>query len=119
MFGEVTKPGIYFPNMDYSITELISSAGIGQLTADASNIYIIREDYNSILKLNIFKIDISNPINLVLGKRFKLKSKDIIYIPPTKLVKLNRVISLLLPQTDLFKSYNPIIQNGMKAYDGS
>tara|TARA_B100002019_G_scaffold288471_1_gene302145 strand:- start:225 stop:1385 length:1161 start_codon:yes stop_codon:yes gene_type:complete len=119
VFGEVTKPGIYFPNMDYSITELISSAGIGQLTADASNIYIIREDYNSFLKLNIFKIDISNPINLVLGKRFKLKSKDIIYIPPTKLVKLNRVISLLLPQTDLFKSYNPIIQNGMKAYDGS
>ena len=54
MFGEVTKPGIYFPNMDYSITELISSAGIGQLTADASNIYIIREDYNSFLKLNIF-----------------------------------------------------------------
>ena len=110
VFGEVTKPGIYFPNMDYSITELISSAGIGQLTADASNIYIIKRDYNSFLKIKYFKIDISNPINLVLGKRFKLKSKDIIYIPPTKLVKLNRVISLLLPQTDLFKSYNPIIQ---------
>ena len=115
VFGEVSKPGIYFPNLDYSITELISSAGINQLTADASKVYIIREDYNTFLKLNVFKIDISKPVNLVLGKRFKLKPKDIIYIPPTKLVKLNRVISLLLPQTDLFRSYNPIIQEGMKA----
>jgi len=115
VFGEITKPGIYFPNMNYSITELVSSAGMNQLTADASRVYIIREDYNSFLKLNIFKIDISKPINLILGKRFKLKPKDIIYIPPTKLVKLNRVISLLLPQTDLFKSYNPIIQEGMES----
>ena len=114
VFGEVTKPGIYFPNLDYNITELISSAGMNQLTADASKVYIIREDYNSFLKLNIFKLDITSPINLALGKKFMLKPKDIIYIPPTKLVKLNRVISLLLPQTDLFKSYNPIIQEGMK-----
>ena len=54
-------------------------------------------------------------MNLVLGKKFLLKPKDIIFIPPTKLVKWNRVISLLLPQTDLFKSYNPIIQEGMKS----
>ena len=48
-------------------------------------------------------------------KLISVKPKDIIYIPPTKLVKLNRIISLLLPQTDLFRSYNPIIQEGMKA----
>ena len=112
----MTKPGIYFPNLDYSITELISSAGMNQLTADASKVYVIREDYNSFLKLNIFKIDVSDPVNLILGKKFKLKPKDIIYIPPTKLVKLNRIISLLIPQTDLFRSYNPIIQEGMKSY---
>ena len=115
IFGEVTKPGVYFPNIDYSITELISTAGLNNLTANASKVYIIREDYSAFLKLNIFKLDIKNPINLVLGKRFKLKPKDIIFIPPTKLVKWNRVISLLTPQTDLFSSYNPIIQEGMKS----
>ena len=115
IFGEVTKPGVYFPNIDYSITELISTAGLNNLTANASKVYIIREDYSAFLKLNIFKLDIKNPINLVLGKRFKLKPKDIIFIPPTRLVKWNRVISLLTPQTDLFSSYNPIIQEGMKS----
>ena len=115
IFGEVTKPGIYFPNIDYSLTELISSAGIDKLAANASKVYVIREDYNSFLKINIFKLDIKNPINLVLGKRFILQPKDIVFIPPTNLVKWNRVISLLVPQTDLFSSYNPIIQEGMKS----
>jgi polysaccharide biosynthesis/export protein len=115
IFGEVTKPGVYFPNINYSLTELISSSGLDNLTANASKVYVIREDYNSFLKINIFKIDIKNPINLILGKKFLLKPKDIIYIPPTKLVKWNRVITLLLRQTDLFKSYNPVIQEGMKS----
>ena len=115
VFGEVTKPGVYFPNMDYSLTELISSAGMNKLTANASKVYVIREDYNSFLKINVFKLDIRNPINLVLGKRFILQPKDIVFIPPTGLVKWNRVISLLTPQTDLFSSYNPIIQEGLKS----
>jgi polysaccharide export outer membrane protein len=115
VFGEVTKPGIYFPNIDYSLTELVSSAGMNNLTANASKVYVIREDYDSFLKINVFKLDIRDPINLVLGKRFMLKPKDIVFIPPTKLVKWNRVITLLLRQTDLFKSYNPVIQEGMKS----
>ena len=115
VFGEVTKPGVYFPNIDYSLTELISTAGMNTLTANAKNVYIIREDFNSFLKINVFKLDIRNPINLILGKRFILQPKDIIYIPPTQLVKWNRVITLLLRQTDLFKSYNPVIQEGMKS----
>ena len=60
-------------------------------------------------------MNIKNPINLITGRKFKLQKRDIVYIPPTDLVKWNRVISLLLPQTNLFKSYNPIIQNGLDA----
>ena len=97
------------------MTELISNAGLNKLTANASNIFVIREDYNSLLKINVFKLDIQNPINLVLGKRFILQPKDIVFIPPSRIVKWNRVISLLLPQTELFSSYNPIIQDGVKS----
>ena len=114
VFGEVTKPGVYFPNDDYSLTELISVAGINKLTANAKKIYIIREDYNEILKINVFQFDMRNPVNLIAGRKFLLKPKDIVFIPPTPIVKWNRTISLLIPQTTLFSSYNPIIQNGVK-----
>ena len=100
--------------MDYSLTELISTSGLNQLTANAKNVYVIRENYNKFLKIDVFILDISNPINLVAGRKFKLQPKDIVFIPPTRIVKWNRVISLLLPQTDLFNSYNPIIQSGLK-----
>ena len=114
VFGEVNKPGVYYPNLDYSLTELISTSGLNQLTANAEKIYVIRENYNKFLNIDVFILDISNPINFVAGRKFKLHPKDIVYIPPTKIVKWNRVISLLLPQSDLFNSYNPIIQTGVK-----
>ena len=116
VFGEVIKPGIYFPNLDYSLTELISTTGLNQLTANAKNIYVLRESRKNFLEINIFKLDIRNPVNLITGRKFMLHEKDIVFVPPAEIVKWNRTISLLLPQTDLFKSYNPIINNGLQAY---
>ncbi len=114
VFGEVSKPGVYYPNIGYSLTELISTSGLNQLTANAKNIYVIRENYNKFLSVSVFQLNIENPINLIIGRKFNLHSKDIIYVPAAKIVKWNRIISLLLPQSDLFKSYNPIIQEGAK-----
>jgi polysaccharide biosynthesis/export protein len=116
VFGEITKPGIYFPNMDYSLTELISTSGLNQITANAKKVFVIREKYNSFLEVDIFQLNIRNPVNLIVGRKFKLQANDIVFVPPAEIVKWNRTISLLLPQTDLFKSYNPIINNGLQAY---
>lgn len=113
VFGEVSKPGIYYPDMNYSLTELISSVGINQLTANAKKIYVIREKFDTFLEINIFQLDIRNPVNLIAGKKFKIKKGDIVFIPPTEIVKWNRTISLLLPQTNLFNSYRPIIKNNL------
>ena len=114
VFGEVSRPGVYFPNMGYSLTELISTTGLSQLTANAKKVYVIREKFNSFLEVDVFQLDIRNPVNLIVGKKFMLQEKDIVFIPPAEIVKWNRTISLLLPQTDLFNSYNPIIQDGVK-----
>ena len=97
------------------MTQLISDSGLSKLTADAKNIFVLRESFDEDLLINVYKMNIKNPINLITGRKFKLQKRDIVYIPPTDLVKWNRVISLLLPQTNLFKSYNPIIQNGLDA----
>jgi polysaccharide export outer membrane protein len=115
VFGEVTRPGSYFPYAGYSLTQLVSDSGINQLTADAKNIFVLRESFDEEFQIDVFKMNIKNPINLITGRKFKLNKRDIVYIPASDLVKWNRVISLLLPQTNLFKSYNPIIQNGLDA----
>ncbi len=116
VFGEVSKPGVYFPNIGYSLTELVSTSGLNQITANAKKVFVIREKFNSFLEVDVFQLDIRNPVNLIAGRKFMLQAKDIIFIPPTEIVKWNRTISLLLPQTDLFKSYNPIINNGLQTY---
>ena len=116
VFGEVTQPGTYFPDRNYSLTELLSSVGVNQLTANAKKVYLIREKFDSFLEVDIFQLDIRNPVNLIAGKKFKVQKGDIVYIPPAEIIKWNRTISLLLPQTNLFKSYNPIINNGLQTY---
>ena len=65
--------------------------------------------------VTVLELDINNPINLIAGRKFLLHERDIVFIPPTNIVKWNRTISLLLPQTNLFNSYNPIIQDGVKS----
>ena len=82
------------------------------MTANAKKVYVIREKYESFLEVDVFQLDIRNPINLIAGKKFKVKKGDIIFIPPTEIVKWNRTISLLLPQTNLFKSYGPVYYEG-------
>ncbi len=115
VFGEANIQGSFFPYAGYNLTQVLSDSGINNLTADAKEIFVIRENYEEELTIDVYKINVKNPVNLVAGKYFNLEAKDIVYIPASDIVKWNRVISLLLPQTDLFKSYNPIIQNGLDA----
>ena len=113
VFGEVSRPGTYYPDMNYSLTELISSVGINQLAANAKKIYVIREKFESFLEVDVFQLDIRNPVNLIAGQKFIIKKGDIVFIPPAEITKWNRTISLLVPQTNLFNSYRPIVKNNL------
>ena len=57
--------------MDYSLTELISTSGLNQITANAKKVFVIREKYNSFLEVDVFQLDIRNPVNLIVGRKFK------------------------------------------------
>ena len=113
VFGEVTQPGTYYPDLNYSLTELISSVGINQITANAKKIYVIREKFESFLEIDVFQLDIRNPVIIIAGSKFKIKKGDIVFVPPTEITKWNRTISLLIPQTNLFNSYRPIVKNNL------
>ena len=65
VFGEVSKPGMYYPDMNYSLTELVSAVGINQLTANAKKVYVIREKFDTFLAIDIFQLDIRNPVNFI------------------------------------------------------
>tara|TARA_Y100000389_G_scaffold200152_1_gene239989 strand:- start:1468 stop:2589 length:1122 start_codon:yes stop_codon:yes gene_type:complete len=113
IFGEINEPGTYFPDLNYSLTELLSSVGINQLTANAEKVFVIREKFETFLEVDVFQLDIRNPVNLIAGKKFKVKKGDIIFVPTAEIAKWNRAISLLIPQTNLFNSYRPIIKNNL------
>ncbi|MDA7734462.1 polysaccharide biosynthesis/export family protein, partial [Candidatus Pelagibacter sp.] len=70
VFGEVSNPGTYFPDKNYSLTELVSSVGINQLTANAKKVYVIREKLKNFLEIDVFQLNIKNPVNLIAGKKF-------------------------------------------------
>ena len=113
VFGEVSKPGRFIPYKDLSLTELLSDAGISQLTAAANKVFVIRENLEKFLHVDIYRLNVNNPVNLIAGRNFYLLPSDIVFLPPKAIVKWNRVISLLTPSSDLFQSYNPLIQSGI------
>ena len=113
VFGEVSKPGRFIPYKDLSLTELLSDAGISQLTANVKKVFVIREDLEKFLHVDIYRLNVSNPVNLIAGRNFYLRPSDIVFLPPKAIVKWNRVVSLLTPSSDLFQSYNPLVQAGV------
>ena len=113
------RPGLYVHHNELSITELLSNVGISQLTANPKKIFIIRENLDKFLHVDVYKVDISNPVNLVTARNFYLKPKDILFMPAKRIVQWNRVVSLLTPSSDLFQSYNPVIQRGVSSTENT
>ena len=61
------------------------------------------------LYVDIYKINLNNPTAFIAANNFYILPNDIVFIPQTKLVKWNNVISLLTPSETLFKTYKPYI----------
>ena len=108
-FGEFTTSGPISVYKDLTLTELLSTKGINKATAKTKNIYVLREDVTKFLHIDIFTINLNNPAALLAANKFYILPNDIVYIPSTKLVKWNNVISLLTPSETLFKTYKPYI----------
>ena len=109
-FGEFTRPGPVPVYRDLTLTELFSTQGINQATAKIKSIYVLREDVTKFLHIDIFEIDLRNPGALIVANKFYILPNDIVYIPSTKLVEWNKVISLLTPSESLLSTYKPYIK---------
>jgi polysaccharide export outer membrane protein len=96
VLGEVVKPAsLLMPRGDYTLNEALADAGgVSQLTAKASQIYVIRGD---ITAPKVFHLDARSPDALILADSFMLNPRDIIFVDAAAIVRFNRVISQVLP----------------------
>ena len=108
-FGEFTTSGPISVYPDLTLTEMLATKGINKATAKTENIYILREDLTKYLHIDIYSINLNNPAAFIAANNFYILPDDIVFIPQTKLVKWNNVISLLTPSETLFKTYKPYI----------
>ncbi|MDE1180419.1 polysaccharide biosynthesis/export family protein [Paraburkholderia sp.] len=98
VMGEVNKPVTALPMRSGKLTlsDALSQAGsLSNTTADAAQLYVIRGNTTSVPE--VFHLDASSPVAMVLANQFDLQPKDIVYVDGNGLVRFSRVLSLLLP----------------------
>ncbi len=103
MMGEVSNTtAIPMFNGRLSLSQALAEVGgLNQLSADAEEIYVLRSGANNLLE--VFHLNAENPLGLILGERFKLRPRDIVYVDTHALAQWNRVIGLLLPTMTLMR----------------
>ncbi|WP_232437798.1 polysaccharide biosynthesis/export family protein [Burkholderia ubonensis] len=97
VMGEVNRPTAVLPDQDGHLTlgEALNQAGfISATTSDAKQLYVIRQTG---VTPEIYHLDASSPVSMLLANQFDLQSKDVVYVDNSGLVRFNRVLSLLLP----------------------
>jgi polysaccharide biosynthesis/export protein len=98
VMGEVSKPVTAVPlrNGKLNLSDAISQAGsISRDTANPQQLYVIRGSTTATPQ--VFHLDASSPVSMILANQFPLQSDDVVYIDSSGLVRLSRVLNLLLP----------------------
>lgn len=100
VLGEVNKPGSMVMNKKRStLAEALGDAGyINQDRANPSWIYVMRGDSDT---PELFHLDGRSPDAMLLADRFPLRPRDIVYVDVADVVRWNRVISNILPTSQM------------------
>jgi polysaccharide export outer membrane protein len=98
VMGEVNKPATILPmrNGTMTLSQAISESGsFDSNTAAARQLFVIRNSTSE--SPQIYHLDATSPVSMVLANQFELEPKDIVYVGQGGLVRFNRVLNLLLP----------------------
>ncbi len=109
VMGEIMAP-VALPvrsNGRLSLSEALGEAG-GPIssTSNAGQIYVIRQGATGVPA--IFHLSAKNPATMALASQFRLESQDVVYVDSAPLVKWNRVVSLILPSTQVVNAGSQI-----------
>ena len=100
VLGEVIKPGSMIMNKKRStLAEALGDAGyLNQEKASPRWIYVMRGDSDT---PELFHLDGRAPDAMLLADRFPLRPRDIVYVDTSDLVRWNRVITNMLPTSQM------------------
>ena len=124
VMGEVTKPAaLPLRNGRLTLNEALGeSGGVNPASGNPRQIYVVRSRNGDSVSVadatnpasptapEIYHLDASSPTAYALAEGFELKSRDVVFVDPVKLVLWNRVISLILPSAQT-------VSNARSAYN--
>ena len=100
VLGEVVEAQpVPIKRSQMTLAEALSTAGgLNELQADASGVFVMRRaPAGSDLVANVYQLDASNAMALVLADQFPLQARDIVYVTAAPVARWNRLILQLLP----------------------
>lgn len=97
VLGEVNKPvSQIMPVGPFSLSEALSDAGgLNGTSANASQVYVFRQGADR--TVDVFHLDASSPGMLVLGDRFELQPRDVVFVDAAHVTRFYRVVAQVLP----------------------
>ncbi len=79
---------------------LADSGGVNPLTANAGQVYVIRDGGE---KPQIYHLNAASADALILADRFDLRARDVVFVDAQPVVRWARVVNNILPAADFLR----------------
>ncbi len=102
VIGEVEEPqSMFIRDGSMSLAEAISDAGgVDRITSNPGQIYVIRGELDA---PKVYHLNAKSPDALLLGEKFRLHARDIVYVDSAAVTRWNRVIEQILPSSAVIR----------------
>ncbi len=121
LMGEVIRPSsVIMPVGKLTLAEVLSDVGgINQNTANAQQVYVIRQrnaelGNSAVASLDIFHLDSTSPTSVLYADQFELQPRDVVYVDPVRLVRINRLLGTILPSLQVL----PAVRSNIRVLEG-
>ncbi|MFZ4481909.1 MAG: polysaccharide biosynthesis/export family protein [Rhodoferax sp.] len=97
LLGELSTPkSLVLRRGRVTLAEVVTEAGgPNPLSSNAGEVFVMRLDPQG--KPLVFQLDASQPIALLLADRFEVQSRDLVYVNPTRVTQVTRILNQYLP----------------------